>query len=224
MPRRVLVAGAHPDDVELACGGTIAKQVDIGHEVRGLVMSHGPSGGDEAQRVREAREGGQFLGLSRIDVRNFPDCAFTTSSREMIAAVEDAVREVQPDVILTHSAHEQHQDHHAVHHAVLRAARFHSSILCFESPSVTRAFNPSFFVDIVEYVSVKVEAVRVNRDQVDKPYMKAERIRGMSAFRGQQAKILHAEAFEPVRIVGSALGTSKTLPHPAAVFDNGAFL
>lgn len=204
--RRVLAVGAHPDDLELACGATLAKLVDTGHEVRGLVMSSGEAGGDEELRLAEARRGASFLGLGALRVHDFPDTRLETAGNDMVRAIEAAIREFGPDVIFTHSAHDQHQDHYAVHQATLRAARAHHSILCFESPSVTRDFDPSVFVDIDGYVDVKVEAVLSHRDQAGKPYMTPGRVRGMAAFRGAQAKNTNAEAFEPVRLLGSAIG------------------
>lgn len=54
LPRRVLAVGAHPDDLELACGGTIARLADSGHEVHALVMSAGGRGGDAGVRPDEA--------------------------------------------------------------------------------------------------------------------------------------------------------------------------
>ncbi|WP_427019308.1 PIG-L deacetylase family protein (plasmid) [Pseudarthrobacter sp. P1] len=61
-PRRVLAIGAHPDDLELACGGTLAKFVDSGHEVYGLVMSDGMQGGDALERSLDAQRGAAFMG------------------------------------------------------------------------------------------------------------------------------------------------------------------
>ncbi|MFI7481337.1 PIG-L deacetylase family protein [Kocuria sp. M1R5S2] len=204
--RRVLAVGAHPDDLELACGATLAKLVDAGHEVRGLVMSCGEVGGSQNLRPEEARSGASFLGLGALRVHDFPDTRLETAGQDMVRAIEDAIREFEPDLIFTHSAHDQHQDHYAVHQATLRAARAHHSILCFESPSVTRDFDPSVFVDIDGYVDVKVAAVLSHRDQSGKPYMTPGRVRGMAAFRGAQAKNTNAEAFEPVRLLGSAVG------------------
>jgi LmbE family N-acetylglucosaminyl deacetylase len=204
--RKVLAIGAHPDDLELACGATLAKLVDAGHEVRGLIMSTGEIGGDKNLRPIEAERGASFIGLSRLTVLDFPDTALETVSNEMVQAMEVAIKEFEPDVIFTHSVHDQHQDHYAVHQATLRAARAHHSILCFESPSVTRSFDPSVFVDVSRYVDVKVEAVLTHRNQAGKPYMTPQRVRSMAAFRGAQAKNANAEAFEPVRLLGSAIG------------------
>ncbi|MEX5237793.1 PIG-L deacetylase family protein [Kocuria arenosa] len=198
--------GAHPDDLELACGATLAKLVDGGHEVRGLVMSSGEVGGNAGLRPAEAQQGAIFIGLGNLRVHDFPDTRLESVSNEMVRLIEEEIHTFKPDVIFTHSAHDQHQDHYAVHQATLRAARAHHSILCYESPSVTRDFDPSVFVDIDGYVDVKVEAVLSHRDQAGKPYMTPGRVRGMAAFRGAQAKNTNAEAFEPVRLLGSAIG------------------
>ncbi|WP_163543200.1 PIG-L deacetylase family protein [Occultella kanbiaonis] len=206
LPRRVLAIGAHPDDLEIACGGTLAKFVDSGHEVHVLVMSDGSKGGDRSTRVGEAHRGASFLGAASVTVHQLPDTRLSESGQQMVGAIEALIRRHNPDIVLTHSGNDQHQDHHAVHEATLRAARQHSTILCYESPSVTRAFDPSVFVDIEDYVDVKVEAVGIHENQAGKPYMTPQRLRGLATFRGAQAKRQYAEGFEAVRVLGSAVG------------------
>jgi LmbE family N-acetylglucosaminyl deacetylase len=203
LPRRVLAIGAHPDDLELACGGTLAKFVDSGHEVVGVVMSDGKEGGDRHTRCGEAQKGASFLGLTRLDQHTFTDTKLQLHEGEMVQAIEAAINRLNPDIILTHSLHDQHQDHQAVHRATLRAARQHSSILCYESPSATREFDPSFFVEIDDYMDAKVQAVQTHVNQAGKPYMTPERVRGIAAFRGSQAKRRLAEAYEPVRMLST---------------------
>jgi LmbE family N-acetylglucosaminyl deacetylase len=206
IPRRVLALGAHPDDIELGCGATLAKLYDSGHEVHALVMSHGERGGDASSRPEEARRGATFVGLTSVQVLDLPDRRLADSMMEMADAIEHAIHRLNPDIILTHSRNDLHQDHRAVHEASLRAARRHSAILCYESPSVTDAFQPSFFIDVEDYVDVKVTAVGLHKDQRDKPYMSPERVRGLAVYRGAQAKTRAAEAFEPVRLLGSQVG------------------
>lgn len=199
-PRRILAIGAHPDDLELACGGTLAKFADSGNIVHALVLSHGGEGGDALHRVKEAASGATYMGAHSVAVHNFPDTALEDCANSLVRTIEEAIARVQPDMILTHSGNDQHQDHLAVHRATLRAARQQATILCYESPSATRDFNPSFFVDIGDYVGVKVAAVQAHADQAGKPYMSAERVAGMASFRGGQAKRRHAEAFELIRM------------------------
>jgi LmbE family N-acetylglucosaminyl deacetylase len=206
VPRRVLAIGAHPDDLELGCGGTLAKLADSGHEVRGLVMTQGSQGGDCSVRPSEARRGGRFLGAADLEVLDLPDTRLAEHGMEVVQAIEREIYRFNPDIIFTHSSNDQHQDHLAVHLATLRAARQHSSILCYESPSATPAFEPRVFVDIQDYVNVKIAALGTHRDQKDKPYMSPERIHGLAVYRGSQAKIRHAEGYEPARLLGSAVG------------------
>jgi len=205
-PRRILAVGAHPDDLELACGATLAKLVDEGHEVHTMVMSRGRVGGDHEARGVEARVASRYLGAADTAVLDFEDTALRSHERQMVSAIEKAIAGFRPDVILTHSANDQHQDHEAVHLATLRAARRCPSILCFESPSVTRAFSPGFFVDVSEYVDVKTYAIGLHRDQRGKPYMGGRRAQSAAAFRGDQARLRFAEGFEVVRLSGSSIG------------------
>jgi LmbE family N-acetylglucosaminyl deacetylase len=203
---RVLAVGAHPDDLELACGGSLARFADEGHEVMAIVMSHGSTGGDGAVREKEALGGAESLELSGISVQNFTDTKMSMEIEEMMRAIELAVDLFRPDIILTHSAHDQHQDHHAVHLATMRAARRSSTILCFESPSATKEFSPSYFVDISDYLEAKVAAVKRHKNQAGKPYMGAQVLRGAAVFRGSQARTEHAEGFEVMRALSSGLG------------------
>lgn len=204
--RRVLAIAAHPDDLELACGGTLARMVDAGHEVHAVIMSHGSVGGDAAVRPGEARAAGQFLGLKSVQVHDLPDTHLGLAGGEMIRLIEEAIGSVAPQLILTHSAHDQHQDHHAVHEATLRAARNQHSILCYESPSVTKEFSPDVFVDVEDYVQVKVESVLAHRNQAGKPYMTPDIVEGIVTFRGRQAKRGRAEGFEAVRLLANEAG------------------
>ncbi|WP_326561479.1 PIG-L deacetylase family protein [Micromonospora sp. NBC_01796] len=200
LPRRVLAIGAHPDDLELACGGTLLRLVDSGHEVHVLVMSHGGRGGDGDVRAGEAESAGRFLGASGIEVLDLPDTRLARHENEMAEAIERTIRRHRPDLVFTHSGNDQHQDHRAVHLATLRAARQHPAVLCYESPSVTAEFRPSVFVDISDQLDAKVCAVATHHDQRAKPYVGERQVRGLAAFRGGQARVPVAEAFEPVRM------------------------
>ncbi len=204
--KRVLAIGAHPDDIEIACGGTLAKMHDAGYLIRGIVMACGEKGGDPNVRPIEAHKGASFLGLDQVQVFHFMDTRLQEQSQEILTVIENAILDFQPDIILTHSHHDQHQDHQAVHDATLRAARNKSTILCYESPSTTNDFIPSLFVDIGDYIDVKIESIREHWDQRGKPYVQQERVRGVALFRGGQAKIRAAEGFEVIRALSTSLG------------------
>ncbi len=202
----ILAIGAHPDDLEIACGGTLARLSDAGHKVYAIVMSDGRAGGDNGVRPDEARMGAVTMGITSIDVHSFTDTRLEDHNVEMVQVVEEKINALCPDLIFTHSIHDQHQDHQSVHLAVLRAARKHSSILCYESPSVTSEFNPQLFIDITDYIDVKVKAVEDHRDQAGKRYLRGDRLRGMANFRGAQGKVELAEGFEVIRLKDSIAG------------------
>lgn len=196
----VLVVAAHPDDLEIAAGGTLAKLVDRGHQVHAVIMCHGAQGGDASVRPDEARAGSSFLGLASVTIHDLEDRHLEEHSATMVDYIEEAIATHAPDVIITHSRHEVHQDHAAVHHAVMRAARNHHSILCMESPSVTSDFTPTVFVETTEYADVKKAAIAAHANQSDKPYMSDHVVDGITHFRGRQSRLDKAEAFEVMRL------------------------
>jgi len=67
-PYTVLTVGAHPDDLEIACGGTLARLADEGHKIHAIVMSDGCAGGDNSVRPTEARNGAATMGLEKIEI------------------------------------------------------------------------------------------------------------------------------------------------------------
>lgn len=196
----ILVVAAHPDDLEIACGATVAKLVDLGYRVRALIIADGKDGGNSDGRATEARRGADFLGLTSMEMLQLPDRELEHHQKEMIAFIEDAIARYEPELILTHSRNDVHQDHVAVHYAVCRAGRHHRSILCFESPSVTSDFKPTVFIDVDEYPTVKNAAIEAHSSQTAKPYMNEEVIESIMKFRGRQGRIPRAEGFEAVRL------------------------
>jgi LmbE family N-acetylglucosaminyl deacetylase len=205
IPRRVLAIGAHPDDIEIACGGALAKFVDSGHEVHALVFTSGGAAGDAAMRSAEARASSHFLELTSLTLLDLPDSTLSEHGRTMIEAIEAALARHNPDIVLTHSAHDRHQDHHAAHMATIRAARSHPAVLAYESPSATEEFTPRFFIDIDQYIDTKTAALSLHCSQKGKPYIAAEHVKALAVVRGRQGAVKHAEGFEPIRLLDSRL-------------------
>lgn len=199
MQENILIVAAHPDDLEIACGATVAKLVDQGHHVHGVIVADGADGGEVGRRKEEAHEGANFLGMESLILLGLPDRDLEHHAKEMIAQIEQALERTQATLVLTHSAHDVHQDHVAVHEAVVRAARHHHSILCFESPSVTAEFKPTVFMDVDDYTAVKNTAIAMHKSQGKKPYMAPELIDASLRVRGRQGRTQRAEGFEVVR-------------------------
>ncbi len=195
----ILIVAAHPDDLEIACGATTAKLIDQGYSVHALILADGKDGGEVAGRAGEATNGAEFLGLASLTMLALPDRALDQNMKEMIAAIEAEIEKYQPTLIFTHSIHDVHQDHVAVHKAVVRAGRNHHSILCFESPSVTADFRPTVFMDVTDYAGVKAEAIAAHISQRNKQYLTRNVTDSTLKFRGRQGRIPEAEGFEAVR-------------------------
>jgi LmbE family N-acetylglucosaminyl deacetylase len=203
-PATILAIGAHPDDIEIAAGAALAKMHDAGYCIDGLILTRGEKGGDGDTRPVEAKNGAKFLGLDRVKIMDLTDTHLSSDMVKITIAIEEMIKEVQPDIIFTHSSHDLHQDHQTVYEATMRAARnTRVTILCYESPSVTQDFHPTYFIDVGKYVDVKIQSVKEHWNQRKKPYMKADLVRGKLAFRGAQAKVDFAEGFEVARMVSA---------------------
>lgn len=162
--RVVLAIGAHPDDVEIGCGGTLLKQQAAGAEIAVLILSRGANGGDAQVRVEEARRAARLLD-ARLEIADLPD-SFIPEGAATIALIEKMVRDVAPTHVYTHSLHDAHQDHRNVHLASVVAARHVPNLYCYQAPSSTPDFRPNLFVDIAEHMESKVAAIAAYRSQV----------------------------------------------------------
>ncbi|MFQ5706695.1 MAG: tetratricopeptide repeat protein [bacterium] len=200
----VLAIGAHPDDLEFGCGGTLLKFREEGARVIGLVLSRGTRGsikGKQANRKAEAQKGASVLHLSELLVKDFPDTNFSQKKGEIREIIEDLVRKYNPNIILTHNPKDKHQDHLAVYQATKEAIRGPQTVLCYENPNTPSDFKPDYFVDISHYLMDKVQALKEHKSQMGKVYAKPEVVRNIAGFRGTQARVKYAEAYSTLKVV-----------------------
>lgn len=174
-PAVVLAIGAHPDDVEIGVGGTLAAHARAGDEIAILTMSHGGRGGDADARAAEAAASAAVVG-ARLFLEDLVDTEMT-SSGETVRRIERVVREVGPSIVYVHSVHDRHQDHRAVHEATRVAARPVPMIACYQSPSSTVEFAPNRFVEIDAVLDVKLRMLACFASQGRRDYMAPERVR-----------------------------------------------
>ena len=197
----ILAIGAHPDDIEFGCAGTIMRHIKRGDEVTFIIISRGERGGSPETRVMEAKESARKIG-AKLHVFEYPDTEIP-QSHELIARLEKIVRETGARRVYTHSIKDTHQDHRNTAYATLSAARFVPEILAYESPSLYLNFSPNYYVDISSYIDKKIELLNKFTTQNGRDYMKINAIRGLSQFRGLGPAVSHAEAFEVIRILKS---------------------
>jgi|GEM_PF-50699 LmbE family N-acetylglucosaminyl deacetylase/tetratricopeptide (TPR) repeat protein len=219
----VLAIGAHPDDLEFGCGGTLLRFREEGHQVIGMVLSRGESGkcrGNCEDRVIEAKNGAKILNLNHLFLYNFPDTRFASHQKEIQQAIEKLIERFRPTIILTHTPVDLHGDHQVVFEATKEAARGPQSVLMYENPNTPSHFTPDFFVDISGTLDEKIAALKKHKTQSIKEYIKPEVIRSMARFRGRQARIGYAEAFKVLKYIHNHAAPFKEVPNGAPVTAN----
>ena len=206
---RILAVGAHPDDIELGCGATLALFKQRGHEVFLLVLTRGEASGDPKLREKECKESARTIGADKIFFGNLMDTKITDGV-ETIMEIEHLIKKLKPNIIFAHSPKDGHQDHRNVGLAAVSAARNSKKVLLYESPAALREFLPQVYVDVTSTFDIKLEALKSFGTQVSKVYFKgkdsnpkAHRIpyvsnasEGLARYRGFQAGVTLAEAFE----------------------------
>lgn len=195
--KRVLALGAHPDDVEIGVGGTLARHHAAGDEVAILTLSRGAAGGETDLRENEARAAAAILG-AQLFLDDLPDTRISHGP-ETIDAIERVVRTFRPDVVYTHSANDRHQDHRAVHEATRIAARNVASVFCYQSPSTTIDFRPARFVDVGQVLGIKLAALDAYRTQAGRTYLQPAQIEASAAYWGRFAQYARVEPLEILR-------------------------
>jgi two-component system, NtrC family, response regulator HydG len=194
----VLAIGAHPDDVEIGAGGTLAAHGAAGDAVAILTMSRGAHGGDMAQRARESQEAADIIG-ARLFLRDLQDTGIPEGN-PTIALIEEVVAEIGPTIVYTHSVHDLHQDHRNTHRAAMVACRRVGRIYCFQSPSATVDYHPNHFVTIDDYIGRKLKVIDAFGSQASiRDYMEPELITSTARYWARYGDGTHAEPFETAR-------------------------
>lgn len=194
----VLAVGAHPDDVEIGCGGRLVQHVAAGDRVIILTLTAGEAAGSANARAMESRSSAAMLGVE-LRLAGLQDTSLSPGA-ETIRTIEKVVSETAPTLVYTHSRHDTHQDHRASHQATLVAARHVPSVLCYQSPSSTTAFAPTHFDDISDTMNAKLEAVGRYVSQVTKcDYLECDLLRATARYWGRFSRKQYVEPFEVVR-------------------------
>jgi LmbE family N-acetylglucosaminyl deacetylase len=207
---KILAVGAHPDDIELGCGATLALFKENGHEVYMLVLTKGEASGDPNVREKECKRAAKILGVDRLMFGSLRDTEIADGP-ETIMEIENIVNLLKPDIVFAHSFKDGHQDHRNAGRASLSAARYSKKVLLYESPAALREFCPQLFVDVSSTFDVKLRALKAFSSQAEKVYFSngnhshknhtglpqaSYAAGGLAQFRGYQAGVELAEAFE----------------------------
>lgn len=198
---RVLAIGAHPDDIEIGCGGTLLQHRRLGDRISLLTLSRGSVGGTAADRTQEARAAASTIGAQLL-LGDLPDTRLSDGI-ETIRPIEQVVETLAPTVVYVHSAHDNHQDHRAVHAATLSATRGVPSVLAYESPSANNMFVPTTFVPIDQALAAKLDLLARYESQAGRSYLDPEAVASAARYwaRHLTAEATYAEPFELIRAV-----------------------
>lgn len=199
---RILAIGAHPDDIEIGCGGTLIKYARQGHEVFLLVMTDGGASGEGGIRRTEQEVAAGILQSVKLFWGDYPDTAIPLD-RDSIQRVERIIHTVEPDFIFVHYQDDTHQDHRHLSVSTITATRYTRNVLFFEGLT-TQNFSPSVFVDVDAVLERKVAALEAHGSQVHKTNIRGLTIvdiaRSSAHFRGIQGRVRNAEGFVPLRL------------------------
>lgn len=176
----VLAIGAHPDDVEIFCGGTVALLAAQGRRVGILHLTRGERGtrGTVAEREAEARAAAAALGAVTVDFLDCGDGAFRHTEAEEDALIA-VLRRWRPEIVLGPAAVDRHPDHGRAHRLVADAAFYAGLTRRGEGEShrpgavfaymMTDPFEPSFIVDVSPVWEKKLAALAAYGSQLHQP-------------------------------------------------------
>ena len=196
--RSVLAIGAHPDDVEIGCGGTLLRHVREGDRVAILTLSGGERGGVVRERESESQSAATIIGAELV-MGDLTDAAISEGP-ETITLIEEAIKRYDPSIVYTHTSNDGHQDHRNVHRATMVAAREVPNVYCYQAPSTSVDFRPNLFIDITAYVTGKLELIQAYNSQVSiRAYLEDDLIRATARYWGRFAGYNMVEPMEVVR-------------------------
>ena len=232
---RILGIGCHPDDLEMQCGGTLARYAAAGHTVIMAVVAKGDKGhlemaSEELTRIRAAElaESAAVIGAETIAV-GIPDGEVYSDHPTRLKII-DVVRQARPDVLITHDPNDYYGDHTAVSQLAGDASFLASAPLvktalpaCDTIPPVYfmetvmgLRFEPEQYVDISAQIETKLEMLSKHRSQLT--WLREhdgvdilENVRTVARFRGLQCGVKYAEGFRVHSVWGRRV-TKRLLP------------
>lgn len=227
IPERALAVFAHPDDPEVACGGTLARWASQGAEVRLVVANAGDKGSADAttdpaalteRRADEVAAAAKVLALVSFDLLGIPDGEIT-NTMDLRATLVGLVRRYRPEVVIAPDptavffgdSYVNHRDHRELGWAVLDAvAPASASPMYFPDQGpphqvttllLSGTLEPDAWVDVTTSIDRKVAAVSCHETRVGHdPDLVAELLRARTAESGTHANVPHAEGYRRLRL------------------------
>jgi len=199
----ILAIGAHPDDIEIGCSGTLCKYALASHNVSLFVLTDGSFGGNAEIRRKEQEQSAKIMGVQQLIWGNFRDTELQ-DNRELIVKIDEIIQKISPDIVFLNYPEDIHQDHRALAQAGVSASRYIKEVLFYEVPT-TQHFEPDIFVDIKDVLDTKLELLKIHTSQVDRTRVQnltiLESAQSCANFRGFQGRVKFAEGFKALRLL-----------------------
>ena len=219
--KNILIFAAHQDDETIGCGASIRKWVNSGSNVEVVFITDGSTGVDHAgdytndniitTRQYEAHLAAQVLGIK--DIHNlYVECQKVEYSKDLFHKVIKIIREIKPDLIITHAEHDKHRDHRNTSQIVREACWKASESILPELGSVHKvkdlwAFEITdilpevdFVVDVTETFEFKMKAMSFYNSQHEVICGINEYMDGLSKVRGYEISKARGEAFKRISV------------------------
>ena len=179
----VLAIGAHPDDIEFGCFGTLAR---LSKETRlhFIVLSAGELSGPRNKRIQECRESAKLLD-AKLTIFDYPDGGIPVNVG-IIDKLRSYIGKIAPHTVFTVYPNDTHQDHRNASKLTISSCRNVNEVLFYEIPSTERDFHPNVFYDVTDYFNVKKKSLRCHKTQRKKSYLNLTEIRGLAEYRAYQ--------------------------------------
>jgi LmbE family N-acetylglucosaminyl deacetylase len=226
LPQRVLAIGAHPDDIELSCAGTLAKFGRAGSSIHMGIVCRGDRGSIGAgpdpalaqRRADEARRAAELLGAG-VDFLDIGDAEVADTLETRLRFMR-LLRSVRPDLIITHDPSDYHHDHIHVSRLATDCAWFATSPghdtgqppldvmpAVFTMDNVAGInFEPTHLVDITETIDVKRGMLACHVSQLSRTDSGLSHLEELAEtlakLRGLQCGVAYAEGFRPALLWG----------------------
>jgi N-acetylglucosamine malate deacetylase 1 len=201
--KTVLAIGAHPDDLEIGLGGTLAKMQRDGANV---VMCVASIPKDYDTRLAEAKRGAEILGCKlEVLFDAGPQRIEDVKTYELVGRLDAAIREHSPAAVFTHSSSDFHNDHLLIYQACLPTQRLAYFDFFSYHPTNCRpvpiAFHPRAYVDITETIDAKMHAITAHASQFGGRGLDTEMYREFAHVQGRMIGVPYAEGLDVIRML-----------------------
>lgn len=210
--KNILAVGAHADDVEIGCGGTLALHAEKGDNVIILVMAESSYTDYKGNILRSLEEGkSEEICSAKVLGAKLINLGFETKevpySSESIEAINKIIDDYNIEIIYTHWHHDTHQDHMRTTQSVIAAGRYIRNILVYEPEYPAGrsflGFWNQYYVDITSTFDIKMKALGCHKSQIKKyGGVFLDAIEARARHRGYEIGGRYAECYEVLRLLG----------------------